>query len=203
MSNRDMGAARILGADAIGRPGQRRFRLFVRANNRSAILWMEKEQLTNLSLAIDRILAQITDGRILRTEARVGGLHTTGGNIPDDFPASPDYDFQVGQIRLNFTHEQESFLLAALPLEIVEDEKGEPEAYLNSDEAISFLFSLHQAQELTSRIAVLVSSGRPVCPLCHMPLDGRPHACARQNGHREIIQIVEDDADEDEENEGR
>jgi hypothetical protein len=31
-----------------------------------------------------------------------------------------------------------------------------------------------------------------------MPLDGSPHACARQNGHHRIVMLEGDDEDEEE-----
>lgn len=198
MSMRDLGTAEVLGADAVGQPGQRRFRLFVRTRASSAILWMEKEQLLNLSLVIDRVLAQISEGRILRTEAQAGGLPPTEGDMPGTFPTPAEYDFQVGQLRLSFEGELETFVLAAVPFEIVEDEGGEPQIALHSDDALTLFFSIEQAQHLTSRITFLVQSGRPLCPLCHTPLDGSPHACVKQNGHREIIQVLREDEDEEE-----
>lgn len=199
MSMRDLGTATLLGADAVGRPGQRRFRLFARTRAYSAIMWMEKEQLLNLSLVIDRILAQISEGRILRTEARVGGLTAEGEELPGDFPASPDYDLQVGQLRLSFEGDHDIFILVAVPFEITEDEQGEPQIELHADEGLSVHFTIEQAQSLTSRITALVNAGRPVCPLCHTPLDGGPHACVKQNGHREIIQMLEGEEDDEEE----
>src|ERR1700686_1122002 len=63
----DLGPVNVIGADAVGGPGQRRFRLYAQAGTRSVIMWMEKEQLTRLSLALDRAMAQITDGHLLRT----------------------------------------------------------------------------------------------------------------------------------------
>lgn len=200
MSMRDLGTAELLGADAVGLPGQRRFRLFVRTRDSSAILWMEKEQLLNLSLVIDRVLAQISEGRILRTEAQAGGLPPAEGDMPASFPAPAEYDFQVGQIRLSFDGEHDTFILAAVPFDIVEDESGEPRIELHSDDTLTLLFTIEQARHLTSRITYLASSGRPLCPLCHTPLDGGPHACVKQNGHRQILQILrEEDEDEDEE----
>ncbi|HEU5380580.1 MAG TPA: DUF3090 family protein [Ktedonobacteraceae bacterium] len=196
MSMRDLGIAEIVGAEAIGEPGQRRFRLFARTRSHSAILWMEKEQLLNLSLVIDRMLAQISEGRILRTEAQAGGLPGSQ-SAPGDVPVSPDYEFQVGQLRLSFEGERERFVLSAVPFEIEDDEQGEPQLYLHSDDTLSFLFTLEQAQKLTSRITFLVNSGRPVCPLCHTPLDGGPHACVKQNGHREIVQVLAEEEEED------
>ncbi|HET8845544.1 MAG TPA: DUF3090 family protein, partial [Ktedonobacteraceae bacterium] len=79
----------------------------------------------------------------------------------------------------------------------VEDEEGEPQIDMHSDDALSLLFSVAQAQQLTRRITNLVSKGRPVCPLCHTPLDGGPHACVKQNGHREILRELEDEDDEE------
>jgi hypothetical protein len=85
-------------------------------------------------------------------------------------------------------------------MEIRIEATGEdPRIFLLEEDALSFLFTLEQAHELTRSIAVLVSSGRPVCPLCHTPLDGGPHACVKQNGHREIVQVLEEDDEEEEE----
>jgi uncharacterized repeat protein (TIGR03847 family) len=198
MSIRDLGTVDILGAEAVGQPGQRRFHLFARTRTRSAILWLEKEQLVSLSLYIDRMLAQISDGSILRTEAQAGGLPPEGGEMPADFPRTPDYDFRVGEIRLSFEGRRESFTLAAIPFEIVEDKQGEPQIELLSEDELSLGFSIEQAQQLTRRITILAQSGRPVCPFCNTPLDGGPHACVKQNGHREIIQILAEEEDEEE-----
>jgi len=198
MSTRDLGAVEILGADTVGQPGQRRFRLFARTRASSAILWMEKDQLINLSLVIDRMLAQITEGRVLRTEAQSGGLPAQEGEIPDDFPLSPDHDFQVGQLRLNYEGHREAFVLVAVPFGIMEDEQGEPQVDLHTEEEVSLRFTVTQAQELTRRITTLVNKGRPVCPLCHTPLDGGPHACVKQNGHREIMRELESGNEDDE-----
>ncbi|HEY0754977.1 MAG TPA: DUF3090 family protein [Ktedonobacteraceae bacterium] len=193
MSMRDLGTAEVLGAEAIGQPGQRRFRLFARTRAFTAILWVEKQQLLELALVIDRFLAQISEGNILRIEAQVEIRHNANKNLPDNFPLPSDYDFQVGQLRLNFDAEHITFVLVAVPFEVVENEHGELEPSLQTDDALSFQFNVEQAQDLTGRISFLERGGRPVCPLCHTPLDGGPHSCVKQNGHREIIQIVRDE----------
>jgi len=194
----ELGSVELLGAEAIGQPGQRRFRLFIRSIRGSAILWMEKEQLNTLSLALDRFLAHLTQGQVLRTEAQAGGWSTPGG-MPPDFPTTPDSDFQVAQIRLGYDEDRSMFLLVAVPLEIIMEPGQEPQALVREDEAVSLLFTEQQAQILSRAITVIVSAGRPTCPLCGAPLDDGPHACVRQNGHREIVQVEETDEDEDEE----
>ncbi len=192
--SRNFGVADVLGAEAIGEPGQRRFRIFVQSARDSALMWMEKEQLNSLSLALDRFLAQVTDGQVLRTEAQAGSRPIAAG-IPTDFPTQPTYEFQVGQIKIHYDEGSTRFQLSAVPLQIVM-ERDEPQVVMDEDQALSFLFTHRQAQHLSSTIAQVVVSGRPVCPLCRTPLDGSSHACIKQNGHREIVQIAEEDEDE-------
>ncbi len=191
----ELGPVRVLGVDAVGQPGQRRFRLFVQSRRGSAVLWMEKEQLNSLSLALDRSLAVLTDGQVLRIEARAGGQSEISG-MPGDFPGIPTYEFQVGQMKLNYDEHSAMFLLNIVPLEIVMEHSEEPPRVLMREEnAISFIFNQQEAQNLSSSISVIISAGRRVCPFCQTPLDGGPHACIKQNGHR----VIEQEQREDEE----
>jgi uncharacterized repeat protein (TIGR03847 family) len=190
----ELGPVWLLGADAVGQPGQRRFRLFVQSARGSAILWMEKEQLNSVSLSLDHILAQLTEGQVLRVEAHVGEQRQPT-KMPPDFPKTPTYEFQVGQIKLAYEEERDIFLLSVAPLEIELQSGGEPQAILREEDAVSFLFNQREAQELSGSITTVVSAGRPLCPLCHVPLDGGPHACVKQNGHREILQIEEEEGE--------
>ncbi|QBD79770.1 DUF3090 family protein [Ktedonosporobacter rubrisoli] len=184
--SRELGLISVLGADAIGQPGERRFRIFAESRRGSVVLWMEKEQLNSLSLALDRFMSQITEGQVLRVEARAGGQPVPEG-MPADFPLASAFDFQVGQMKLHYDEYNAAFILSATPLEIVMEPGEEPKAQLREDDTVSFIFTQQDAQELASTIARVIESGRPVCPLCHAPLDGGPHACVRQNGHREIF----------------
>lgn len=195
--SRDLGPVEIIGVEAIGQPGQRRFRLFAVVRTNSISLWMEKEQLNNLSIALDRILAQLTEGRILRTEAQATPPPPPEG-APARFPAKPTYEFQVGQLRISYDERRNLLVLISVPMEIVMEPGQEPQIMLREDNSLSFRFTLQQAHELTSSITILVSRGRPVCPLCRMPLDGGPHACVKQNGHRELVQVLEDEAEDTE-----
>lgn len=192
----NLGSVDILGAEAIGQPGQRRFRLFAQAGGRSMLLWMEKEQLNTLALALDRVMAQITDGAILRTIAQATPPSEVE-ELPASFPRRPTVEFQVGQIRIGFDEQNNLLALIASPIEILLEPGQEPRAVIRDDESVTFLFTLQQSQKLTKTITTLVTSGRPVCPLCNTPLDGGPHACIRQNGHREIVQEIIDEEDED------
>lgn len=195
--SKDLGRIEIVGAEAIGPPGQRRFRLFAMIHNTAAALWMEKEQLNNLAIALDRILAQLTEGRVLRTEAQASPTELPQG-APANFPAKPEFEFQVGQLRISYDEKRNLLILTSIPLGIVMEPGQEPQVILRDDETLSFRFTLQQAKELTSSITILVSSGRPICPLCRTPLDGGPHACVKQNGHRELVLGAEDDVEDNE-----
>src|SRR5437660_8992644 len=96
----NLGAVDLLGADAIGEPGQRRFRLFARSRRAAMLIWIEKEQLSSLALELDRLLAQLTEGRILRTiaeapEGGMGAINQAPTGMPATFPKSPDYELQA------------------------------------------------------------------------------------------------------------
>ena len=193
----ELGHVELLGVDTIGQPGQRRFYLFARSWRGTTLMWMEKEQLNRLSLTLDRALAQLTEGQVLRTEAQAGSQPTPKG-IPADFPRTPEYDFRESHMTLTYDERDAMFTFTIAPLEIVMDQGQEPLALVREEEAVSFLFTHKQAQDLSSIINLLMTGGRPVCPLCQTPLDGGPHACVKQNGHHEIVQIVEAEDEEEE-----
>ena len=194
----ELGALEILGAASVGQPGQRRFCLYVQSRRGTAVIWMEKEQLNRLSLTLDQALARLTEGQVLRTEAQAGGRPLPAG-LSADFLKAPEYDFRTSQMNLMYDERDEMFTFTVTPVEVVlEAGAEEPQMLVHEDDAISFLFTQKQAQELASEIVALISGGRPVCPLCQAPLDGGPHACVKQNGHHEIVQVIDEDDDEEE-----
>ncbi len=195
--SRELGPVSVLGADAVGQPGQRRFRLFARSTRGSVIMWMEKGQLNNLSLALDRFLAQLTEGQVLRVEARAGSQPAPEG-MPDDFPLPATYDFQVGEMKLGYDERHDTFVLSATPLDIVLGPDERPQLLMREEDAVSFSFTRDDARQLTRLISAVVSRGRPVCPLCGAPLEDGPHACLKQNGHLEIIRIEGEDEEDQE-----
>ncbi|GCF09368.1 DUF3090 family protein [Dictyobacter arantiisoli] len=188
----DLGSVSLLGVEAVGQPGQRRFHLFLRGEGGSALLWMEKEQLAGLAEAIDHALALISEGQILRTEARAGALPAIEA-MPADFPRYPTYDMQVGQMRLSFDEQDALLSLSIIPLDVLLENEQDLDEMMRSNDSLAFAFTQQQAQDLSISLQVVISAGRSVCPLCHAPLDGSPHACVKQNGHRQIIQIEESD----------
>lgn len=163
----EFGPAFLIDTEAIGEPGRRTFHLVVSSGHEVASLWLEKEQLQALGLAIRRQLATLRRGR---RSPDLNDLPTLG-NTP--LPP-PSLDFRVGQLALGYDPDQDMFTLQA------------DEASLNPAESTFFSCQMtqDQAQVLAQRIEAVVAAGRPLCPLCGAPLNpGEPHICPRSNGH--------------------
>ncbi|MBE3559185.1 MAG: DUF3090 family protein [Ktedonobacteraceae bacterium] len=198
--SRDLGPVSTLGADAVGQPGQRRFRFFARSERGSAIFWVEKEYLNSLALTLDRALAVLSEGQILRPQVQVGQTPDVE-SMPTDFPIPPTYDFQVGELRLSFVESEGTFQLTAVPFDILMEPGEEPQLVLREQEAVSLSFTQQDAYRLSRNITAVIAAGRPTCPFCGAPLDDGPHACVKQNGHQRIIPLDADGEGEGEEGE--
>ncbi len=181
----DFGRVELLDAEAIGKPGRRRFRLIARSRGRTAGLWIEREQLQALADAIDQVLAQIAGGEVLRTLLPTQAPAAPGA--PADFPDQADVEFQVGELSLGYDEQENLLALLATPLEVGgEDEEGEMQVRRSSEPGFAAHFSRDQATTLSQHIQGILLSGRPRCTLCGAPLGPEPHACSKQNGHHPI-----------------
>jgi uncharacterized repeat protein (TIGR03847 family) len=165
----DLGSVAHLSAEAIGQPGQRRFRLLAMSQQGTwAFVWMEKEQLAALGDAIGNLL------RAARYEYTPTPL--------DDFepahvaPLAADIEFQVGQLSLGARPDEQRIVIAGK--EVADEESGEGDPL-----SVSLEFEFRRAYELSRQIAEVVAAGRPPCPLCGGPIDPSGHICPKLNGH--------------------
>lgn len=170
----DFGTARAVDAQAHGEPGARTFQLrIIGSNFESASLWLEKQQMQALSLALTQVLTQI--GRPNRDSEGISS-----------FPEGPDHDFHVGRMAIGFDPSTGTVVLHVFDLGRDEDEvEPDVQVRVTSDACAS----------LNSALQEIIASGRPQCPLCGMPLDPAGHACIRSNGH--LKQPIPDDHDDD------
>lgn len=178
----DFGRAELLDAEAIGQPGRRRFRLFARSARGTASLWLEREQMEALSLALDQLLAQVTGEAVLRPEAQANVPKPPGA--PEDFPEETDVDFRVSQLTLGYDEESDVIVLLATPLELIDPE----EQIAPTDDAepqFAARISRQQASRLSRHIGGALAGGRPRCPFCGLPLEPE-HVCAKQNGYHPV-----------------
>ena len=157
---------RRLESGAVGPAGRRRFRVVVESDARAAFLWLEKEQLQALGLAVDQLLNPVKE-----VWTRVGEVAPTDPARPYDGGAS--IDFQVGRLGLGFDEESKTFILVA------HDAASDP------DDPPTFRCrcSRGQLSRLSESIVSVTSGGRPKCPLCGNPLGDGAHFCPGSNGH--------------------
>lgn len=177
----DFGQSDLVDAEALGRPGNRRFRLIARSRSGSASLWLEKEQLLELARYLDQLLSEKGDMPVLRVEVQVPPPELP--HAPRDFPRHPDVEFQVGQLQIGIDTEQDVLLLRAAPLTIVERD-GELEAEADDPQFSTYL-TRTQADRLSGHILALMAAGRPRCPVCLQPMQEH-HVCAKQNGFHPV-----------------
>ena len=81
----------ILEAEAIGEPGNRRFRLIAGVPGDAVTLWMEKEQLNALGLALGELLLQLQQAGLASNvpPAPLRGKSVTPSATSCPSPASP------------------------------------------------------------------------------------------------------------------
>ncbi len=161
----DFGRVELLEPEAIGEPGQRTFRLRVRSGNEAASLWLEKEQLAALTLAIRQLLEQ--------TASSESPAESDPPSPSDAFPEQPQVDFKIG--RLGIGYDETKRMVAIFAYTLDDDEEAPP--------SFACELSRDQCRTFAERAEEVISAGRPICLLCGGPIDGDSHKCLRRNGH--------------------
>lgn len=179
----DLGNVSLVGAEAIGEPGNRRFRLFARSPRGTAGLWMEREQFEALASALEQIFAQLGGGIVLRAEAQAEKPPTP--HAPADFPDEPDVEFTVWQVQLGYDEDDDRILLRMMPLE-VEERDGELVAREDVETVAEMTLTRGQAERLSTHVRNAIAGGRPRCPFCGRPME-EGHICEKQNGFHPVI----------------
>ena len=161
----NLGSLQHISADAVGQPGQRRFRLrLITQLPQYAYVWLEKEQLTALKDAVVTILDEYDHGP---TSAR-----------EDDFvfPLDVDIDIDIRAGNLSLGLKEAEDLIVLIAAGVSQEESA----------SLSVEFDYGRARALCIQIETVVVAGRQPCPLCGGPIDPEGHVCPRSNGFHEI-----------------
>lgn len=178
----DFGVVERVQVDAVGVPGQRRFRLRARTATESAVLWIEREQAQAIGLAIEQLLAQV------QVQTGAQPLPADAGGPLDDFPMTATVEFTVGQLGIGYDDGKDLVVLQLSNIEEAVELEVEPEPLdiepAPSVASLIIRFSRSQAAAVREQVDATLSAGRPRCPLCGVPMgsDGE-HMCVRRNGH--------------------
>jgi uncharacterized repeat protein (TIGR03847 family) len=159
----DFGRAELLEPEAIGEPGQRTFRLRVLSGADAASLWLEKEQLAALTLALRQLLEQTPDAESPEPDpSPVAG-----------FPERADIDFKVGRLGIGYDEARRMVTIFAYTVEDEDD----------ASPSFACRVSRSQCRSFAERAEEVINAGRPVCVLCGGPIENGRHKCLRRNGH--------------------
>ena len=180
--------AQRLRAEAIGEPGQRRFRLMAVVDGETYVVWMEKQQLQALGLALEQMLEQVPDAG--------PDLGPTGA--PIEFDTQTRRQFRAGRMELGYDERRNRLVIVAHDINEDQDDE-EDEADDITREAAQPTFGCRltraQAREVSAEAAAAVAAGRPRCTMCGQPMGPGPHVCPQQNGHypRALAETEEDE----------
>ena len=150
--------------DAVGEPGQRRFRFMAVVNGETVIVWMEKQQLHALGLALEQLLEQLPER----------GPELSPASLPLPFDTETRRQFRVGRMELGYDDRQNRLVVVA---------HDAADAGAEAEPSFTVRLTRAQARELSADAATVVAAGRPRCTMCGAPMDPGRHVCPQQNGH--------------------
>ena len=158
-----------------GEPGHRTFFLEARQGTSTCTLILEKAQLRELGAQILAVL-----------EPEEG--HSGFAPDPVTSPGSPP-GWRVGSIQLSLDDPggRCTLLLEEMPTVTLGDDREEGIAVDQEDlRAVRLVASIRQIRRLGESAIRVVAGGRPLCPLCHFPIDAGGHVCPASNGHHPL-----------------
>ncbi|EDY44649.1 DUF3090 domain-containing protein [Streptomyces sp. SPB074] len=178
-------------AGTVGLPGRRTFFLQASAGGRVTSVALEKTQVAALAERMDELLDEVV--RRSGGNAAVPAVAPTEvvDSAPLDTPV--EEEFRVGTMALAWDGDGERMIVEAQALVELDAESDDElaaaeEQLLQDDEngppMLRVRLSGSQARAFAKRALDVVNAGRPLCPLCNLPLDLEGHVCPRQNGYR-------------------
>jgi uncharacterized repeat protein (TIGR03847 family) len=167
-------------AGTVGEPGDRSFYLQAAEQARTVSVLLEKQQVTVLAERISALLAEVA--------RRFGAEEDVPADTADLDPliVPVEEEFRVGTMGLGWDADSKSIVVELLA--VTEEEIDESVVLEDTDEgpdALRVFLSPVQARAFADRAELVVSAGRPPCPLCAEPLDAQGHVCVRLNGYRQ------------------
>jgi uncharacterized repeat protein (TIGR03847 family) len=157
-----------IGVGTIGPAGERQFFLRASGAGEMIVLYCEKFHVQGLVVRMRQLL-----------EAQGLGPPPEAIQSPPEEPGDPEWT--VGQLGLGFHENKRRFVIVARQAPANEED--------NPDELATARFwaSPEQVMAFTRQAERVLSSGRPTCAHCGLPIDPGGHPCPAGNGSRPII----------------
>ena len=167
-------------AGTVGQPGNRTFYLQAVHDKRVVSVMLEKQQVAVLAERISALLVEIN--------RRFGTpIPPDTGEVGDLQPllTPVDSEFRVGTMGLGWDSEAQTVVVELLAVSETEfDASVVLDDAEDGPDAVRVFLSPESAREFATRSNLVISAGRPPCPLCDEPLDPEGHICVRTNGYR-------------------
>lgn len=188
-----------LGAGAVGDPGEREFFLQARTESAQLTVLVEKEQVALLATEavafLDRIAEDYPEQPVEPREPAVRQAGLREPTVPL---------FRARLIGLGFDPERQMVLIELRERSSEDEEEGEalapqaeeatpdlpdlPDVTVadpTDEEEEGYVARIYatrgQVRAMAAKGAEAVAAGRPLCPLCDMPMDPAGHRCPRWN----------------------
>ena len=156
----------LLSAVAMGVPGKRTFFLIMGQKEDWVRVWLEKELLEALALAIGQFLFTLSQENLrFPLEAEETPL---SDYVPSGLPSA---ELEIDQIALGYDHERAMLNLLVHVLGPQREDLAE--LYCRA--------TLAQLKKLGNQAKSLCAAGRPRCALCGNPIDPTGHICPKSN----------------------
>jgi uncharacterized repeat protein (TIGR03847 family) len=168
----------------VGQPGSRTFFMQARTGSQIVSVSLEKDQSAALADRIEEVLDELMaeDGNPYSVPA----LTPEGlvDNDPLDLPI--EEQFRAGVMSLGWDPTTAQVVIEAFPIiEVDVEELDEVEVIeVEPEEALIVRIPVGTARAFAKRTREVVGAGRPICPLCSLPMDSDDHICELPDGFR-------------------
>lgn len=165
----------------VGEPGARTFFLQARSGSQLVSVALEKEQSAALAEKMDEILDELMadEGNPFSIPAL-----TPEGLVDNDPLEQPvDEQFRAGPMSLGWDPSTAQIVIEAFPMPDVAADAVKP-IELEPKELLVVRIPVGTARAFAKRTREVVGAGRPICPLCRLPMDSDDHVCTLPDGFR-------------------
>ncbi|NRQ49987.1 DUF3090 domain-containing protein [Aeromicrobium stalagmiti] len=168
----------------VGEPGARTFFLQARSGKQLVSVAIEKEQSAALAEKIEEVLDELMaeDGNPFSVPAL-----TPAGLVDNDPLEQPvEEQFRAGAMSLGWDPSTAQVVIEAFPVLVVDPEELETLdlAEMEPEEVLLVRIPVGSARAFSKRTREVVGAGRPICPLCSVPMDSDDHVCELPEGFR-------------------
>ena len=150
----DFGQISKLSAESIGEPGQRTFHIIIESKNEScAIIWMEKEQLFNMAVALKRTVSTI------EVESPSNSIKHFEDQPPSNIVPNIQVEFKASELEVGYDKDTDLYFVSFYDINEFDIDTPKVNFYTNGD----------IIDRLAEDSFAICAAGRPLCPLCLVP----------------------------------